>query len=93
MAYQPLVVMGKGFDFVLGSGDALHLQVAADAQLRGKPAELSLEVVDESGGVVDKKQKFFTLDADQRVASLGDYVPLFPGKGFYLLRYTLAVPE
>jgi hypothetical protein len=92
MAYQPLVAMGKGFDFVLGSGEALHLQAAADALLWGKRAQLTLEVVDESGGVVDKEQKLFTLDADQRVTSLGDYVPRFPGKGFYLLRYTLAVP-
>jgi hypothetical protein len=91
MAYQSLVVSGKGFDFVLGSGDPLHLQVAADALLWGKRAQLTLEVVDESGGTIDKKQTLFTLDANQRVTSLGDYVPRFAGKGFYLLQYTLNV--
>jgi hypothetical protein len=91
MAYQPLLGAGADFDFVLGSGDPLHLQVAADASLWGKQAQLTLEVVDESGGIVDKKQMFSTLEASQRVTSLGDYTPHFPGKGFYLLQYTLTV--
>jgi len=89
MAFQPLVAVGKGFDFVLGSGDPLHLQVAADAHLGGKRVQLTVEVVDESGGIVDKKQTLLTLDANQRVSSAGDYAPRFRGKGFYLLRYTL----
>lgn len=91
MAFQPLVTGGQDFDFVLGSGDPLHLQVSADSPLWGKHAQLTLEVVDESGGIVDKKQMLCILEANQRVTSLGNYTPRFPGKGFYLLRYDVMV--
>jgi hypothetical protein len=91
MAYQPLVGAGAGFDFVLGNGDPLHLQVAADESLWGKPVQFTLEIVDESGVTIDKKETTLTLDANGRVTSLGDYVPRFPRKGFYLLQYTLTL--
>lgn len=91
MAYQPMVAAGAGFDFILGNEDPLHLQVAADSYLWGKPTQLTVEVVDESGNVVDKKQIPFTLAADQRVTSVGSYTPKFEKKGYYLLRYGLAV--
>jgi hypothetical protein len=91
MAYQPLVATGAGFDFVFGTGDALHLQVAADSRLWGKSTQLMVEVVDESGTVVDKKQIPFTLATDKRVTSAGDYTPRLTKKGYYLFRYGLTV--
>ena len=89
MAYQPLSIAGAGFDFLLGSGDALHLQVAADSALWGRSETLTAEVVDATGAVRDTKSIPITLATDQRVSSAGDYVPHFGEKGFYLLRYTL----
>lgn len=91
MAYQPLVVMGAGYDFVMGAGDQLHLQVAADSYLWGKPVQLTLEVIDDFGNVIDKKQMPFTLATNQRVTAVGSYAPRFDGKGYYLLRYNLAL--
>lgn len=91
MAFQPICVAGAGFDFVVGSQDRLHIQVAADAQFRGKSGQLRLEVADDLGKVIDYQQWPIVFETNDRVTSVADYAPRITAKGFYVLRYKVTV--